>query len=64
MSLRARRWLEEHDIHHVVSVPKSQTVVAMDLHMPRAHQVIAQVPVKAWTLLSCGDGAQGSRVYD
>lgn len=61
---RLRMWMEQHGIHHVVAVPKSQTVVAMDLRMPRAHQVIAGLPERAWERLSCGDGAHGPRVYD
>lgn len=56
--------MEEHDIHHAVAVPKSQTVVAMDLRMPRAHQVIAGLPEGAWQRLSCGDGAHGPRMHD
>ncbi|WP_201301339.1 IS701 family transposase [Nocardiopsis sp. FR6] len=61
---RLRMWMEQHGIHHVVAVPKSQTVVAMDLRMPRAHQVVAEVPERAWERLNCGDGAHGPRIYD
>ncbi|UJW36796.1 IS701 family transposase [Saccharothrix sp. AJ9571] len=61
---RLRLWLEEHDIAHVLAVPKSQMVISMDLRQRRAHAVIADVAPAAWQRLSCGDGAQGQRIYD
>ncbi|WP_084262477.1 IS701 family transposase [Actinomadura formosensis] len=59
-----RLWLEARDIPHVVAVPKSAAVVAMDLTGPRVHRVIADLPAAAWRRLSCGDGARGPRVSD
>src|SRR6266496_2576071 len=56
---RLRLWLEEHDIAHVLAVPKSQMVISMDLRQRRAHAVIADVEPTAWRRLSCGDGAHG-----
>jgi SRSO17 transposase len=61
---RLRLWLEEHDIAHVLAVPKSQMVISMDLRQRRARAVIADVEPTAWQRLSCGDGAHGRRIYD
>jgi SRSO17 transposase len=61
---RLRLWLEEHDIAHVLAVPKSQMVISMDLRQRRAHAVIADVEPAAWQRLSCGNGAHGQRIYD
>ncbi|WP_432856719.1 IS701 family transposase [Amycolatopsis sp. CA-161197] len=61
---RLRLWLEEHDIAHVLAVPKSQMVISMDLRQRRARAVIADVDPAAWQRLSCGDGAHGQRIYD
>jgi hypothetical protein len=40
---RLRLWLEEHNLAHVLAVPKSQMVIAMDLRQRRAHAVIADL---------------------
>jgi SRSO17 transposase len=61
---RLRLWLEEHDIAHVLAVPKSQMVVSMDLLRRRAHSVIAELDESGWQRLSCGDGAHGQRISD
>jgi len=61
---RLRLWLEEHDIAHVLAVPKSQMVISMDLRQRRAHSVIADAAPTSWQRLSCGDGAHGQRIYD
>lgn len=61
---RLRIWLEEHDIAHVLAVPKSQMVISMDLRQRRARAAIADVEPTAWQRLSCGDGAHGHRIYD
>ncbi|MFC9431026.1 IS701 family transposase [Streptomyces sp. NPDC056987] len=62
---RIRLWLEEHDISHVLAVPKSQMVMTMEFFgQARAHKLISQLPDDAWKPLSCGDGAHGPRVYD
>nr|BFE36135.1 hypothetical protein GCM10010200_083860 [Actinomadura rugatobispora] len=54
-----RLWLEACDIPHVVAVPKSAMVVAMNLTKVRSHHVIADLPEAAWKRLNCGDGARG-----
>ncbi|WP_373301029.1 IS701 family transposase [Streptomyces violascens] len=62
---RIRLWLEEHDIPHVLAVPKSQMVMTMEFFgQARAHELVSQLPDDAWTRLSCGDGARGPREYD
>lgn len=62
---RIRMWLEEHDIPHVVAVPKSQMVVTMEFFgQARAHQLVGRVSDDEWARLSCGNGAHGRREYD
>ena len=61
---RLRLWLEEHDLAHVLAVPKSQMVISMDLRQRRAAPVIAELAESDWERLSCGDGAHGQRLYD
>jgi SRSO17 transposase len=61
---RLRLWLEEHNLAHVLAVPKSQMVISMDLRQRRAHAVIAELAEDQWQRLSCGDGAHGQRLYD
>jgi SRSO17 transposase len=61
---RLRSWLEEHDLAHVLAVPKSQMVIRMDLGQRRAHAVIADLAETDWHRLSCGNGAHGQRLYD
>jgi SRSO17 transposase len=62
---RIRVWLEEHDIPHVLAVPKSQMVMTMEFFgQARARQLIGELPDDAWTRVSCGDGAHGPREYD
>lgn len=61
---KLRLWLESKGVSHVLAVPKSQMVVSMQLRQRRAHTVIADLDASAWQRLSCGDGAQGPRVYD
>jgi SRSO17 transposase len=62
---RLRMWLEEHDIPHVLAVPKSQMVMTMEFFgQDRAHKLVSELSDGAWTRLSCGDGAHGPREYD
>jgi SRSO17 transposase len=61
---RLRSWLEEHRLHHVLAVPKTQMVISMDLRQRRAHAVIAELAEGDWSRLSCRDGAHGQRLYD
>lgn len=61
---RLRMWLEEHDIPHVLAVPKSQMVMTMEFFgQARAHQLVSELSDGSWTCLSCGDGAHGQREY-
>jgi hypothetical protein len=57
-------WLEEHNLAHVLAVPKSQMVITMDLRQRRAHAVIAELAENDWKHPRCGDGAHGQRLYD
>jgi SRSO17 transposase len=61
---RLRMWLEEHNLAHVLAVPKSQMVISMDLRQRRARAVIDELDEADWRRLSCGDGAHGQRLYD
>jgi SRSO17 transposase len=61
---RLRMWLEDHNLAHVLAVPKSQMVISMDLRQRRAHAVIAELDEADWQRLSCGNGAHGQRLYD
>jgi SRSO17 transposase len=62
---KIRLWLEEHEIAHVLAVPKSQMVMTMEFFgQARAHKLVSELPEDAWTRLSCGDGAHGPREYD
>lgn len=61
---RLRMWLEEHDLAHVLAVPKSQMVISMDLRQRRAHRVIAELDDAVWQRVSAGEGAHGLRLYD
>jgi SRSO17 transposase len=61
---RLRMWLEDHNLAHVLAVPKSQMVISMDLRQRRAHAVIAELDQADWHRLSCGNGAHGQRLYD
>ncbi|CAL2066222.1 protein of unknown function [Streptomyces murinus] len=54
-----RRFLEDHGLSYVVSVPKSQPV-----HGPRIDHLPAQAPPETWQRLSAGPGAKGERFYD
>jgi SRSO17 transposase len=61
---RLRMWLEDHNLAHVLAVPKSQMVISMDLRQRRAHAVIAELAEADWRRLSCGNGTHGQRLYD
>lgn len=61
---RLRMWLEDHNLAHVLAVPKSHMVISMDLRQRRAHAVIAELDQTDWHRLSCGNGAHGQRLYD
>ncbi|WP_442819823.1 IS701 family transposase [Streptomyces sp. NBC_00841] len=58
-------WLEEHEIPHVLAVPKSQMVMTMEFFgQARADELINQLADDEWKTLNCGNGAHGPRVYD
>ncbi|MFE9853633.1 IS701 family transposase [Streptomyces sp. NPDC005576] len=62
---RIRLWLEEHEIPHVLAVPKSQMVITMEFFgQARAHELIGRLADEEWTRLACGNGAHGPRIYD
>jgi SRSO17 transposase len=60
---RLRRWLEDHDVPHVLAVKRSESLWSLRLRQERAFRLAAQLPAGAWRQLSAGDGAKGPRVY-
>lgn len=64
---RLRGWLEEHDLAHVLAVKRTEPLVAATDRGPaqvKAEDLVAALPLAAWTVLSAGDGAKGPRCYD
>lgn len=64
---RLRRWLEDQDWPHVLAVKRTEPLVARTAQGPAqvaAADLIAAVPVAAWSTLSAGAGAKGPRLYD
>ena len=61
---KLRLWLESKGVAHVLSVPKSQMVISMQLRQRRAHAVITELDDSVWQRLSSGDGAHGPRLSD
>ncbi len=63
-----RRALEARGQAYVVAVKRTQAVSTWPPHGPigqaQADVLTAALPPAAWQRLSCGDGAQGERVYD
>jgi len=63
-----RRALEERGQAYVVAVKRTQAVSTWPpygtIGQARADALAAALPAEAWRRLSCGDGAQGERVYD
>jgi SRSO17 transposase len=63
-----RQALEARGQAYVVAVKRTQTVSMWPPHRPigqaKAATLAAALQTKAWQRLSCGDGAQGERVYD
>ena len=63
-----RQALEAHGQAYVVTVKRTQTVSTWPPHGPigqaKADERAAALPPEAWQRLSCGEGAQGERVYD
>ena len=63
-----RQALEERSQAYVVAVKRTQTVSTWPpygtIGQAKADALVAALPADAWRRLSCGDGAQGARVYD
>jgi SRSO17 transposase len=63
-----RRALETRGQAYVVAVKRTQTVSRWPPHGPigqaKADALTAKLAPEAWQRLSCGEGAQGERVYD
>jgi SRSO17 transposase len=63
-----RRALEERQQAYVLAVKRTQTVTTFPPSRPigywHAAELAAQQPATVWQRLSCGEGAQGERVYD
>jgi SRSO17 transposase len=63
-----RRALEERGQAYVLAVKRTQTVSTFPPLQPigygHAEELAAHQPDAAWQRLSCGEGAQGERVYD
>jgi SRSO17 transposase len=61
---KLRMWLEAEDLSHVLAVAKNSVVVTRELTKVRVDRVVAELPERSWTRMSCGDGAHGHRIYD
>ena len=64
---RLRRWLEEHDVPHVLAVKRTEPLGVATERGPaqvKAEHLVAALPATAWVPLSAGDGAKGPRLYD
>jgi SRSO17 transposase len=63
-----RRALEERPQAYVLAVKRTQTVTTFPPSQPlgywHADELAAAQPATAWQRLSCGEGAQGERLYD
>lgn len=63
-----RRALEERGQAYVLAVKRTQAVSTFPPSQPsgywHADELAAKQPTTAWQQLSCGEGAQGERVYD
>jgi SRSO17 transposase len=63
-----RRALEERGQAYVLAVRSNETATTWPPYgvpgQVRVAEVAAAIPADAWQRLSCGDGAQGPRVYD
>lgn len=59
-----RRALEVRDQAYVLAVRSNQALATWPPYGPPGQTTPAAITPAAWTRLSCGDGAQGPRVYD
>ena len=58
-----RVWMEEHDQPHVVATRRNDDVVTTSMGFARVDELIASLPGRAWSRISCGAGAHGPREY-
>ena len=58
-----RVWLEDHDQAHVVATRCTDDVVTTSMGRARVDDLIASLPGRAWSRISCGPGAHGPREY-
>jgi hypothetical protein len=58
-----RVWMEEHDQAHVVATRRNDDVITTSMGSARVDRLIASLPGRAWSRISCGPGAHGPREY-
>ena len=58
-----RVFMEEHDQAHVVATRRNDDVVTTSMGSARVDKLIAGLPGRAWSRVSCGPGAHGPREY-
>ncbi|AGL19253.1 transposase [Actinoplanes sp. N902-109] len=58
-----RVWMEQHDQPHVVATRRNDDVVTTSMGFARVDELIASLPGRAWSRISCGAGAHGPREY-
>ena len=64
---KLRRWLEQREIPHVLSIKSNEKLWVLTEEGPRQVRVdwlASQVEESGWARLSAGDGAKGPRIYD
>jgi SRSO17 transposase len=59
-----RVWLEGHDQAYVVATRRNDDMITTSMGSSCAEQMIAALPGRAWSRISCGLGAHGPRDYD
>ena len=60
-----RVWLESHDQPYVVATRRNDDMITTtSMGSGRADELIAALPARAWSRISCGLGAHGPRDYD
>ena len=58
-----RVFMEEHDQAHVVATRRNDDVITTSMGSARVDKLIAALPGRAWSRISCGPGAHGPREY-
>ena len=58
-----RVFMEAHDQAHVVATRRNDDVITTSMGSARVDKVIAALPGRAWSRVSCGPGAHGPREY-